>query len=57
MIKSSIECDNLTNELKHLGLKNNIKIFKKSNHNFILRDSHKIINECNKMKKKTILYL
>lgn len=41
-----------------LQLSCNIKIFKKNSQNkLILRDSFKIINDCNRMKKKKVLEL
>ncbi len=54
---SSMECDDLTNELKYLGNKSNIKLFKKCNQDWILRDYKKIIEDCNKMKRKKIIDL
>jgi hypothetical protein len=52
--------DDLLNILIDLENKNNIKIFKKnsnSSNNMIIRDTYKIINDCNKMKKKKVLDL
>ena len=45
--------DNLT----ILEINSNIKLFKSRNNKLILRDISKIMNECNKMKKKYILDL
>jgi hypothetical protein len=53
MIYSDIS-DDLINILIDLETKNNIKIFKKTNH---LRETYKIINDCNKMKRKKVLDL
>ena len=55
MIYSDIS-DDLINILIDLENKNNIKIFKKNN-STILRDAYKIINDCNKMKRKKVLDL
>jgi hypothetical protein len=49
--------DNITNDLVIFENKNNIKLFKKRNNNWILRDTRKIINDCNKVKKNKILNL
>ncbi len=48
---------NITNDLVIFENKNNIKLFKKQKNNWILRDTRKIINECNKVKKNKILNL
>jgi hypothetical protein len=47
--------EDLTNNLKHIETKSNIKLFKKYNNVLILRDLDKIENECNRMKKKIII--
>ncbi len=47
--------EDLTNNLKHIENKSNIKLFKKYNNVLILRDLDKIENECNRMKKKIII--
>jgi hypothetical protein len=47
--------EELTNNLKHIENKNNIKLFKKYNNVLILRDLDKIKNECNRIKKKIII--
>jgi hypothetical protein len=47
----------MINNLIELEKKSNIKIFKKPNslkHSFRLRDYNKIIDDCNKMKKKKV---
>lgn len=44
--------EDLTNNLKILENKSNIKLFKKYNNILILRDINKIKDECNRMKKK-----
>ena len=50
--------DYLINELNDLEILTNINIFKKNNiKNIKIRDSDKIINDCNKMKKKKVLQL
>lgn len=49
--------NDLTNNLIILQNKSNIKLFKKNNSNFILRDVVKILDECNKVKKKKIIEL
>jgi len=50
--------DYLINELNDLEILTNINIFKKNNIKTIkIRNRDKIINECNKMKKKKILQL
>jgi ribosomal protein L22 len=54
MISSEMPED-LTNDLKNIENKSHIKLFKKYNNIFILRDVEKIINECNRMKKKIII--
>ena len=54
MISSDIP-DDLTNDLKIIENKSHIKLFKKYNNIFVLRDYDKILNECNKMKKKIII--
>jgi hypothetical protein len=43
--------------LLNLQNKNNIKLFKKTNNELILRDIIKILDECNKIKRKKILNL
>ncbi len=45
------------NNLKILENKSCIKVFKKNSSNSSLRDSCKIIDDCNKMKKKKLLDL
>ncbi len=48
--------DDLTNILIDLENKYNIKIFKNNTNNtFIIRNTYKIINDCNKIKKKKVL--
>ena len=47
--------EDLINNLKILESKNNIKLFKKYNNSFILRNINKIKEECNKIKKKIII--
>ena len=47
--------EDLTNNLKHIEIKSNIKLFKKYNNVLILRDLDKIKTECNRMKKKIIV--
>ena len=47
--------EDLTNNLKQIENKSNIKLFKKYNNVLILRDLDKIKNECNRMKKKFII--
>jgi hypothetical protein len=49
--------EDLTNNLKILESKSNIKLFKKYNNILILRDINKIKYECNRMKKKHIIEL
>ena len=50
--------DYLINELNDLEILTNINIFKKNNIKTIkIRDRDKIVNECNKMKKRKILQL
>ncbi len=49
--------EDLTNNLKNIEIKSNIKLFKKYNNILVLRDINKIIHECNKMKKKHIFEL
>ena len=49
--------EDLTNNLKILENKSNIKLFKKYNNILILRDINKIKDECNRMKKKNIIEL
>ena len=49
--------EDLTNNLKILENKSNIKLFKKYNNILILRDINKIKDECNRMKKKHIIEL
>lgn len=49
--------DELTNNLLDLEYKSNIKVFKKRNNNWILRDARKIIDECNRMKKRKVIDL
>ncbi len=49
--------EDLTNNLKDIEIKSNIKLFKKYNNILILRDINKIKDECNKMKKKYIYEL
>ena len=46
--------EDLTNNLKILENKSNIKLFKKYNNILILRDINKIKDECNRMKKKIL---
>lgn len=40
--------------LKKLADETNINLFKKNKNNWVLRDKRIIVDECNKMKKKTI---
>jgi hypothetical protein len=54
-IVSSEMPEDLIYNLKILESKNNIKLFKKYNNIFILRDINKIKQECNKIKKKIII--
>lgn len=49
--------EDLTNNLKNIEIKSNIKLFKKYNNILILRDINKIKDECYKMKKKHIYEL
>ena len=49
--------EDLTNNLKAIEIKSNIKLFKKYNNILVLRDINKIKNECYKMKKKHIFEL
>ena len=44
------DIDNLIN----LSKKSKINVLKKNNNKWVLRDKRKIINDCNKMKKKII---
>ena len=53
MISNFNNIDNLLT----LQNKSNIKLFKKNNTKLILRDIIKIIDDCNKMKKKKLLEL
>ena len=47
--------EDLTNNLKNIENKSNIKLFKKYNNVYVLRDFDKIENECNRMKKKIVV--
>ena len=47
--------EELTNNLKNIENKSNIKLFKKYNNILVLRDLNKIKNECNRMKKKIVI--
>ena len=50
--------ENIINDLSKFELIYNIKIFKKNNINkLILRNIIKVINDCNKIKKKKLLEL
>ena len=49
--------EDLTNNLKQIENKSNIKLFKKYNNILILRDINKIKDECYKTKKKHIYEL
>jgi len=46
--------DNDINDLIYLSKKSKINILKKNNSKWVLRDKRKILNDCNKMKKKII---
>lgn len=48
---------NIIDNLTILEINSNIKLFKSRNNKLILRDISKIMNECNKMKKKILLDL
>ena len=47
--------EDLINNLKIIESKYNIKLFKKYNNIYILRDINKIKEDCNKMKKRIII--
>ena len=49
--------NDLTNNLIILQDKSNIKLFKKNSSHLILRDVVKILNECNKVKRKKLIEL
>ncbi len=49
--------NDLTNNLIILQNKSNIKLFKKNSSNLILRDVVKILDECNKFKRKKLIEL
>lgn len=44
--------NNYLDKLRELSLNTDLKIFKKKNNNWILRDTRVIMNECNKLKRK-----
>ena len=46
--------DNDINDLINLSKKSKINILKKNNSKWVLLDKRKILNDCNKMKKKII---
>jgi hypothetical protein len=52
-----INKDDIKNNLIELQNKSNVKLFKKNNNSLVLRDTQKIIDECNKMKRKKLLDL
>ena len=49
--------NDLTNNLIILQDKSNIKLFKKNSSHLILRDVVKILDECNKVKRKKLIEL
>ncbi len=52
-----INKDDIKNNLIELQNKSNVKLFKKNNNSLVLRDTQKIIDDCNKMKRKKLLDL